>query len=77
MASGHLYSPRGESVPIVAYVKVLVNEGRPNQVTLERRIEFTYRGEEQNAFMFEVDSDGNVSSVEEGIDSMCVATCRY
>jgi len=75
----HLYSPRSEQMPVVAYVKVLVNEGRPNQVTLERRIEFTHRGEEQNAFMFEVDSEGNVvaGSVVEGMDSMCIATCRY
>ena len=75
----HMFSNSGEAFPIVAYVKVLVNEGRPNQVTLERRIEFTYRGEEANAFMFEVDGEGNVvaGSVVQDMDSMCIATCRY
>lgn len=75
----HLFSPRGEQMPVVAYVKVFINEGRPNQVTLEKRIEFTHRGQEQNAFMFEVDARGSVipGSVAEGVDSMCIATCRY
>lgn len=77
--NAHLFSPRGEQVPIVAYVKVLINEGRSNQTVLEKRVEFTSWGQERNLYMFKVDENGNVvaGSVVEDMDSMCIATCRY
>ena len=74
----HLFSNAGEQLPIVANVRVLVNEGQPNQVTLERKVELTAHGQEKNAFVFEVNEEGDImpDSVAEGMDSMCIATCR-
>ena len=73
----HLFSPKGEQLPIVTNVRVLINEGKPNQVTLERQVELTAYGQEKNAFVFEVNEEGDIvpDSVTEGMDSMCIATC--
>ena len=74
----HLFSSGGEDRPIVVNVRVLINEGKPNQVTLEREVEITALRQEKNAFVFDVNEEGDLmpDSVAEGMDSMCIATCR-
>lgn len=74
----HLFSLKGEEAPIVANVRVLINEGKPNQVILERRVELAAQRQEKNAFVFEVDEEGEIipGTIAEGLDSMCIATCR-
>ena len=73
----HLFSLKGEALPIVAKVRVLINEGQPNQVMLERTVTLTDNGQEKNAFVFDVNEEGDVmpDSVTEDMDSMCIATC--
>ena len=78
--STHLYSPRGEVVneefPIITQLKIIINQGRPEMVTVRWDVRLTRHGQEVGV-EFRINEQGNLipgSISTDPTDSIRIAT---